>query len=124
MVAGEASHSGAEPASRCAACLDVACTGVAPPLDPHSPLLSDAEGSRNSLSGARHFSFGDGVPSPEARHGVAGKSGWSWSCFSLLLPTRGATDCDHRSANWRSGISSFTPHVERGVGEFAVGVGF
>ena len=122
MGAGVALHSEAEPAPRCSACLDVAHTGVAPPRDTHSPLLPDAKGSRNSLSRLRRFSFGDGVPSTEARHGVASKSGWSGSCVGLLLPTRGATDCDHGSANWSCGISSFTPPVERGVGKFAVGV--
>jgi hypothetical protein len=87
---------------------------------PHFCLMQKALG--NPLSGVRHFSFDDCAPSPEAGHGVAGKSGRSGSFVSLLLPTRGATDCGHGSANWRSGISSLTARVERGVGKFASGL--
>lgn len=124
LGSGEASHFGAESASRCTAGFNTAHTGAPSPCDPHPPFLFNAEGFRNSMSGVRHFSFDDGVLSFEARQGVAGKSGRSRSCASLLLPAGGASDCNLSSANWRSGISSVPPHLERGVGRFAHGVDF
>lgn len=116
----EVRHFGADSASRCTAGFDAPHADIAAPRDTYPPLLPIAEGSWNSLSGVRHLPFDHGDYSSETRHGMGRKSGWNRSCLRLLLPTSGASGCDLGSANWRSGISSVPPHLQRGTGQFVV----
>ena len=74
LGSSEASHYGADSAPRCPARIGIAHVSVAPPRDPHPPLLLDAEGSWNSLSGVRRMSLDHGDSSSEASYGMRANS--------------------------------------------------